>query len=148
MAIQSILLVCTGNICRSPLAEGLLRQHLPQLRIYSAGLAAVLGQPATEQTQALALAAGADIATHRAQQINAFLVQYAQLILVAEQRQRQDIEKQYPTSRGRVFRICEASQQDIPDPYLGDAPRYQSSADLTALGIADWAQKITTLNRT
>jgi protein-tyrosine phosphatase len=148
MAIQSILLVCTGNICRSPLAEGLLRQHLPQLRIYSAGLAAVLGQPATAETQALALAAGADIAAHRAQQINAFLVQSAQLILVAEQRQRQDIEKQYPTSRGRVFRICEASQQDIPDPYLGDAARYQSSAALTALGIADWAQKITTLNRT
>ena len=64
MAIQSILLVCTGNICRSPLAEGLLRQHLPQLRIYSAGLAAVLGQPATAQTQALALAAGLPTGVH------------------------------------------------------------------------------------
>lgn len=147
MAIQSVMLVCTGNICRSPLAEGLLRQHLPQLRVYSSGLAAMVGQPATAPTLEVAQSMGVDIGAHRAQQINAFLVQSAQLILTAELRQKQEIERLYPLSRGRVFRICEAGREDIPDPYLGDDACYQASAILTAQGIQDWAQKITTLNR-
>lgn len=142
MSIQSILLVCTGNICRSPLAEGLLRQHLPNLRVYSAGLAAVVGAPATESTLAQAQALGLDISAHRAQQINAFLVQSAQLILTAELAQKQAIERQYPQSRGRVFRICEAVQSDVPDPYRGDEAAYQRSTQLIVQGIADWAQKI------
>ncbi len=147
MAIQSVMLVCTGNICRSPLAEGLLRQHLPQLRVYSSGLAAMVGQPATTPTIELAQTFGVDIGAHRAQQINAFLVQSAQLILTAELRQKQEIERLYPLSRGRVFRICESGKEDVPDPYLGDDAGDQASATLTAQGIQDWAQKIATLNR-
>ena len=87
--MPSILFVCTGNICRSPLAEGLLRLSLPNTRVYSAGLAAVIGHPATPEVLTLAQDMGANISAHRAQQISAYLVQSAQLILTAELAQKQ-----------------------------------------------------------
>src|SRR3546814_9689935 len=46
MTMNRILLVCIGNICRSPLAEALLKQHFPDKTVHSAGLAALVGHPA------------------------------------------------------------------------------------------------------
>ena len=147
MAIQSVMLVCMGNICRSPMAEGLMRQHLPELRVYSSGLGAMVGMPATDDSVALVQALGVDISAHRAQQINAFLTQSANLILTAELAQKQHIERQYPQSRGRVFRICEQLRQDIPDPYRRDLSQYEQSLALIQQGIADWALKIQKINQ-
>ena len=147
MAIQSVMLVCTGNICRSPMAEGLMRQHLPELRVYSSGLGAMVGMPATADSVALVQALGVDISAHRAQQINAFLTQSANLILTAELAQKQHIERQYPQSRGRVFRICEQLAQDVPDPYRRDLGQYEQSLALIQQGIADWAVKIQKINQ-
>ena len=70
MAIQSVMLVCTGNICRSPMAEGLMRQHLPELRVYSSGLGAMVGMPATDDSVALIQALGVDISAHRKSSIS------------------------------------------------------------------------------
>lgn len=142
MVLQTLMTVCTGNICRSPLAQGMLAQRLPHTRVYSAGLAAVIGHPATPETQALAQEISLDISAHRAQQITAFLVQSAQLILTAELAQKQWIEKNYPASRGRVFRLAESWGQDVPDPYRQSEAVYRASADLLAECAADWARKI------
>ena len=130
------------------MAEGLLRQQLPNLRIYSSGLGALVGMPATEDSVALLAPLGADISAHRAQQINAFLMQSANLILTAELAQKQHIERQYPHSRGRVFRICEQLAQDVPDPYRRDLSQYEQSLALIQQGIADWALKIQKINQT
>jgi len=142
MALQSLMTVCTGNICRSPLAEGLLRLSLPNTRVYSAGLAAVIGHPATPEVLTLAQDMGANISAHRAQQISAYLVQSAQLILTAELAQKQWIESNYPTSRGRVFLLAQTLGQDIPDPYRQSQAVHQSTAELIAQCVSDWAQKI------
>ncbi len=147
MAIQSVMLVCMGNICRSPMAEGLMRQHLPELRVYSSGLGAMVGMPATDDSVALVQALGVDISAHRAQQINAFLTQSANLILTAELAQKQHIERQYPQSRGRIFRICEQLAQDVPDAYRRDLGQYEQSLALIQQGIADWAVKIQKINQ-
>ena len=130
------------------MAEGLLRQQLPNLRIYSSGLGALVGMPATEDSVALLAPLNADISAHRAQQINAFLTQSANLILTAELAQKQHIERQYPQSRGRVFRICEQLGQDVPDPYRRDISQYEQSLALIKQGIADWALKIQKINQT
>lgn len=147
MAIASVMLVCIGNICRSPMAEGLLRQQLPALRVYSSGVGAMVGMPATDDSVALLKGLDVDISAHRAQQINAFLTQSANLILTAELAQKQYIERQYPQSRGRVFRICEQLRQDIPDPYRRDLSQYEQSLALIQQGIADWALKIQKINQ-
>lgn len=142
MALQTVMTVCTGNICRSPLAQGLLAQRLPQTRVYSAGLSAVIGHPATPETVDIAQTLGVDITAHRAQQVSALLVQSAQLILTAERAQKQWIEKNYPTSRGRVFLLAQAWQQDVPDPYRQSQAVYHSTAELIARCVSDWADKI------
>ena len=147
MAIASVMLVCIGNICRSPMAEGLLRQQLPALRVYSSGVGAMVGMPATDDSVALLKGLDVDISAHRAQQINAFLTQSANLILTAELAQKQHIERQYPQSRGRVFRICEQLRQDIPDPYRRDLSQYEQSLALIQQGIADWTLKIQKINQ-
>lgn len=147
MAIQSVMLVCIGNICRSPMAEGLLRQQLPALRVYSSGVGAMVGLPATDDSVELLKGLDVDISAHRAQQINAFLTQSANLILTAELAQKQHIERQYPQSRGRVFRICEQLRQDIPDPYRRDLSQYEQSLALIQQGIADWTLKIQKINQ-
>ena len=147
MAIASVMLVCIGNICRSPMAEGLLRQQLPALRVYSSGVGAMVGLPATDDSVELLKGLDVDISAHRAQQINAFLPQSANLILTAELAQKQHIERQYPQSRGRVFRICEQLRQDIPDPYRRDLSQYEESLALIQQGIADWALKIQKINQ-
>ena len=141
------MLVCIGNICRSPMAEGLLRQQLPALRVYSSGVGAMVGMPATDDSVALLKGLDVDISAHRAQQINAFLTQSANLILTAELAQKQHIERQYPQSRGRVFRICEQLRQDIPDPYRRDLSQYEQSLALIQQGIADWTLKIQKINQ-
>jgi protein-tyrosine phosphatase len=142
MALNALMTVCTGNICRSPLAQGLFAQQLPHTRVYSAGLAAVIGHPATPETVALAHGMGVDIGAHRAQQISAFLVQSASLILTAEQAQKQWIEKTYPASRGRVFLIAQTQGMDVPDPYRQDEAAYQSCGQLIAQSVRDWVLKI------
>ena len=140
--ITKVMTVCTGNICRSPLAEGLLRLQVPDVQVFSAGLSAMVGMPATAETVALAHEWGADITAHRAQQLNGFLVQSADLILVAEEAQKRYLERHYPARRGRIFRLAEGSQQDIPDPFRQSDAVYRSSAHLMAQAVAEWAQKI------
>src|SRR3546814_2115764 len=69
MTMNRILLVCIGNICRSPLAEALLKQHFPDKTVHSAGLAALVGHPADSTAQDIAHQHGLDLSAHRAQQI-------------------------------------------------------------------------------
>src|SRR3546814_4056352 len=69
MTMNRILLVCIGNICRSPLAEALLKQHFPDKTVHSAGLAALVGHPADSTAQDIVHQHGLALSAHRAQQI-------------------------------------------------------------------------------
>jgi protein-tyrosine phosphatase len=88
----TILTVCTGNVCRSPLAEQLLRsglQHLPTVRVRSAGTAALVGEPMPPQAVALSLRhGGVGSAVHLGQQATAEVVASADLVLGATREHR------------------------------------------------------------
>ena len=83
MSIQNVMTVCIGNICRSPVAEGLLAQALPQCKVWSSGLHAVVGAPAEPTAQALALEQ-LDLAQHLA--VVAHLVLVGGEVAMPEQR--------------------------------------------------------------
>jgi protein-tyrosine-phosphatase len=84
---DKVLVVCVGNICRSPMAEALLRArlgHRPRFDVSSAGISALVGHPADEQAVALMKERGIDIGPHRARQLTPQLAAGADLILVME----------------------------------------------------------------
>jgi len=85
--------------------------------VRSCGLTALIGETAVESAIELMRERGIDITGHRAKQIDAELVRWADLILVMEELQRTVIQSQVPSSRGKVFRLGHFSNADIPDPY-------------------------------
>lgn len=140
--MQRVLTLCIGNICRSPLAQALLARELPGHTVWSAGLGALVGQPADPLSQAVATAHGLDLSSHRAQQVTGWMCQQAELILVMEQRHKQQLEQQYPLVRGKVFRLGQFGQFDVDDPYRQPRDAFDTAYAAIAQGVADWTPRI------
>ena len=140
--INRILVLCIGNICRSPMAEGLLRQALQGHAISSAGLGALVGQPADPHAIALMQQQGIDITPHRARQLESWMVGAADMVLVMDMEQKRRVEQQYPLCRGKVFRLGEHGKYDIADPYRQELDAFRESAELIQQGVAAWVERI------
>ena len=140
--MKHILVLCIGNICRSPIAEALLKQQFPDKQIWSAGLGALVGKPADPLSVEVAAAHGLDLSTHRAQQVASWMCQRAELILVMEQDHKAQLEKQFPLVRGKAFRLGEPGQFDIADPYRQPKDAFEAAYSAIALGVSQWATRI------
>ncbi|MFC4339679.1 low molecular weight protein-tyrosine-phosphatase [Cupriavidus numazuensis] len=143
--IKRVLVVCIGNICRSPMAEGLLRQALPELNVFSAGLGALVGKPADATAIELATETGVDISPHRAQQLTSVLASQADLILVMDGEQKAEIQRRYPAASGKVFRLGEVGKFDIDDPYRQPRAAFEHSFQLIQQGVNAWVPRIRAL---
>lgn len=142
---NNILLVCLGNLCRSPMAAGLFRARLrdyPNITISSAGLRAVIGAPAAPKSQTVMQEIGIDISAHRARQIDNSLVKAADLILVMEKKQKQEIIFIFPYSYGRVHELGEWGGFSIPDPFGESIEEYYECLRLIEEGFEDWQERI------
>lgn len=143
--MKHILILCVGNICRSPIAEALLKQEFPEKTIWSAGLSALTGNPADPLSVEVAAARGIDLSAHRAQQLVSWMCQAAGLILVMEQFQKTEVEQQYPLVRGKVFRLGELGKFEIADPYRQPVAAFDTAYQAIALGVANWSPRIRSL---
>ena len=142
MTIRNILVVCIGNICRSPMAEGLIAAALPDVQVSSVGLGALVGEPADAIARELMRKRGISIEDHRARQISLDACQRADLILVMDVEQRRSVEERYLFASGKVFRLCEFSDRDIPDPYRAGRASFERSLTLIEDGTRQWLQRI------
>ncbi|WP_077000918.1 low molecular weight protein-tyrosine-phosphatase [Variovorax sp. KK3] len=140
--MRNVLVVCAGNICRSPMAQGLMAASLPDHNVASAGLEAMVGRPADPTARELLEQRGIRIDQHRAQQINLDLCQRADLILVMDREQKRAIQDRYLFAAGKVFRLCEFSDEDVPDPYRAQRDVFERSLALIEGGASQWAQRI------
>jgi protein-tyrosine phosphatase len=143
--MKSILVVCEGNICRSPMAAGLFAAALPKTRVSSAGLSAMSGMPADQTAVQLMHLRGIDITKHRATQINQDMCLRSELVLVMSAEQLKQVERNYPTAKGRVFRIGEFTKTDVPDPYRRPHRMFEIALKLIDEGVSSWLQRIHTV---
>ena len=133
-----ILMVCTGNICRSPIAQVLLASRLGgKAAVESAGIRALVGWPADATACALMAERGLDLSAHRARQLTAELVRASDLILVMEDGQRRAVESMDPSARGRVHRLGRIGGFDVPDPYQQGRAAFERSTTLIERGLSE-----------
>lgn len=141
-----ILVVCVGNICRSPMGEYLLRQEAEKSgqrpSISSAGLAALVGKGADNTASEVMQEHGIDMSAHRARQLSEELVSSHELILVMEEWQQQEIERLYPFSRGRVYLFGKWGVGDIADPYRQPKEFFVEAYNKLQLSTQDWKNKL------
>lgn len=145
--MKRILMVCTGNVCRSPAAQVLLSRELPGRTIESAGVAAIGGTAIDPVMNELLTGRGFDMSAHRARRVDDRLCRWADLILVMEIAHRHLIERTYPMTRGRVYCLAEHDRIDVPDPYRRSRHAYSHAMRLIEYGVADWAERIAGFER-
>jgi protein-tyrosine phosphatase len=142
-----ILIVCTGNICRSPMAVALLRQRLAdrghRVEVRSAGVGAMVHHPADDTTRTLMQAKGLDLSDHRARQVTPELTRWAELILVMESRHRDAIVGMDPTARGKTFLLGHWGGDEIPDPFRREDAVYERALSLIESSLDSWVRRLT-----
>jgi protein-tyrosine phosphatase len=117
---NSILVVCAGNICRSPTGEYLLKDKLADsdIKVSSAGLTALVGKGAETTATSIALTNNIDMSGHKGRQLSSALITENDLILVMEERHLSDLLGQYPHARGKTFLLGKwIDETEITDPY-------------------------------
>jgi ribose 5-phosphate isomerase B len=118
-----VLFVCTGNTCRSPLAEALARAAAARrglaVEVASAGLAALPGAPAAEEARRVAAERGLDLEAHRARRLDADLVAGADAILTMTPEQADAVRRRFPEVSGRVATVLAAAGLAPPDADAG-----------------------------
>ncbi len=138
---ERVLVVCVGNICRSPMAEALLRArlgHRPRFDVSSAGVSALVGHPADESAVALMRERGIDISGHRARQLTPQVAAEADLVLVMESGHERAVYSIAPQARGKVHRIGRFGNFDVPDPYRLPRAAFLEALQLVERGIDDY----------
>lgn len=134
-----ILFVCTGNICRTPMAEYLLKDLIDReslgnlMRVGSAGTGALEGYPAAELTTAVGKTHGIDTTPHRARSINLQILKEADIILCMERHHLVDLYQIFPHFKDKIFLLKKFSggyseaDGSIGDPYGGPKSAYEET---------------------
>ncbi|GKV90896.1 MULTISPECIES: protein-tyrosine-phosphatase [Pectobacterium] len=140
---DSILVVCVGNICRSPTGERLLKQALPEKRIASAGLGALVGKPADATATEVANQHNLSLEGHQAQQLTSTLCRQFDLILVMEKEHIDGVCRIVPEVRGKTMLFGRWSeQQEIADPYRKSREAFEFVYLQLEQSAQKWAQAL------
>ena len=141
--IKSILVVCVGNICRSPVGERSLQARLQSLDIKSAGIAALVGYGADETSSRAAAERGLSLADHKARQFTVAIATDYDLILVMEAGHKREIIKLAPHLSGKIMLFDHWNGSNgIPDPYRKPIEVHHGVVNLILAAADMWAIRL------
>lgn len=140
---KNILTVCTGNICRSPVAEAALRAALPEANLSSAGLHALVGRDIDKGSAEAAVAHNIPLLPHAARQFDDTLGRDADLILVMETHHRQEIAQRWPHFMGKTFLLGHFNAaREVPDPYRQGRGMHHHAVSIILECCPSWVQQL------
>jgi len=142
--VASVLFVCTGNICRSPIAEGLFRDLMARAEVdvdvSSAGIVGWQGSSAVDEAVHAAAERGSDISAHKARRLEASHVEAADLVLCMATEHRDAVARLLPEARSRTFALKELVRllEELPPSESGHAlsERVEAADSLRRSGFA------------
>lgn len=138
---KRILIVCVGNICRSPTAEFIFRDKLKHrdIHISSAGLKALVGRPMDDQAMQILKERGIDAAEHRARQLNPAMLREADLVLAMERDHLAAASRLAPEASGKMFLLDKwQDADDVPDPYRQSRQVFEHVHAMIERGVESW----------
>jgi glycine hydroxymethyltransferase len=138
--MKDIVFICTGNVCRSPMAEGFYRQMTESdgsIRIGSAGISAFDGQLASDHSVTVMSDEGIDISDHVSRMLTPEIVDRASHIFAMTRSHRDAVQMMFPASREKVFVMREFLvgadadfDLDVSDPIGGSLDEYMRTRNL------------------
>jgi protein-tyrosine phosphatase len=141
--IEKVLVVCVGNVCRSPTAERMLRKLLPNKVIESAGIAALVGKPANNTASKIAIQNALNLEGHCARQLTTEMCGRYDLLLVMEKGHMDAVYQMAPQARGKTMLLNHwLDGSDIPDPYRHSNDMYQHVYQLLDNATKSWLQML------
>ncbi|MEZ8102659.1 low molecular weight protein-tyrosine-phosphatase [Vibrio bivalvicida] len=144
---DSILLVCTANICRSPIAEALFRHHFPNKRIFSAGTKVealnLIDVPADKGSIQATKWNGLDISDHRATQVTSELLENSDLILVMDETQKECVSRYSSGVRSKTLLIGQwINIGEVADPYGKSDEAFNACFRCLEQAVISWKKRI------
>ncbi|MBM7072025.1 low molecular weight phosphotyrosine protein phosphatase [Shewanella sp. 202IG2-18] len=144
---NKVLVVCVGNICRSPVGECLLKKLLPNIEIASAGIASAKsrleGKPADNSMIKTAAEQGLDITAHTSQQLTREMCNQYDLILVMEKGHIDAVASINPAVRGKTMLFGQwIGQKEVPDPHKKSQAAFDHAYKLLDESAKAWAAKL------
>jgi protein-tyrosine phosphatase len=138
---KRILIVCVGNICRSPTAEFLFREKLRHrgIHISSAGLKALVGRPMDDNAMQILKERGIDAVEHRARQLDPTMLREADLVLAMERDHLKVVSRLAPEASGKLFLLDKwQDADDVPDPYRQSREVFEHVYTMIERGVESW----------
>ncbi len=139
---DNILIVCVGNVCRSPTAERILKSKLTGKAVSSAGLGALKGRGIDDCAAALLLEHGYSAENHSARQVSNSMLVEADVVLVMEKSHQRALMKNYPFLSGKVMLLGHWQNIEIDDPYRKSREAFSFVFKQISKSCDDWAYRI------
>jgi len=146
MMFRRILVICTGNICRSPAGERLLRRALPGVTVDSAGIPGLSGYPADRMMQAVCEAGGITLDGHLSRPVTPAMLHGYDLLLAMEQSHIRQLTVRAPEARGKTLLFSHWTEnghnRNITDPFGQNRQVFEQVFGQLEQAARAWAQHL------